>query len=329
MIFRSSGLNETPLADSANDDAALRKLAHRLRSLHDGDVAVVEAATLGAKAIPVLRELLFEVDPAGIFEPRQRAVQALAALGACDVLSEFIATWEAAADPVQRTGDEAVLSAAARALAAAHSPEAFGVLLAAARKHTVAGLIEALGEYRRAETVPILAEALEDDVKRPAAQEALRKLGQDALPALVEIASYVIVGRCGRETASGIRRRRSALELLLELGPTPAMWEKLRRFTDDANPEVAALACRIGMAAGDQAAKRACAQRLISLLAQAAWFSRQEIEDSLSENFTFAREAVEVALRNLPDSLGDNHAQLRLRQSLQRIKSRASAAPRH
>jgi hypothetical protein len=37
------------------DDAKLYELASRLRSLHEGDVAVVEAIAIGAPAIPVLR----------------------------------------------------------------------------------------------------------------------------------------------------------------------------------------------------------------------------------------------------------------------------------
>ena len=62
--------------------------------------------------------ILFKRDSAGIFEPRRRAAQALAALKATDVLKEFVAGWLRATDPVEGFGDEAVLGAASRALGA-------------------------------------------------------------------------------------------------------------------------------------------------------------------------------------------------------------------
>jgi hypothetical protein len=96
-------------------EAKFADLGRRLRSLHEGDVAVIESIAMGDEAIPELRKLLFERDRAGIFEPRTRAVRALAALNAIDVLTGFVAGWRPAADPVERLGDEAVLSAAARA----------------------------------------------------------------------------------------------------------------------------------------------------------------------------------------------------------------------
>jgi hypothetical protein len=80
-------------------DAKLIQLASRLRALHEGDVAVVEAIAIGAPAIPVLRMILFERDFAGIFEPRRRAVQALAVLKATNVLKEFVGGWKPASDP--------------------------------------------------------------------------------------------------------------------------------------------------------------------------------------------------------------------------------------
>jgi hypothetical protein len=40
------------------------------------------ALVIGSNAIPALRQLLFERDRAGIFQPRRSAIQALAALEA-------------------------------------------------------------------------------------------------------------------------------------------------------------------------------------------------------------------------------------------------------
>ena len=116
---------------------------------------MVEAIAIGAPAIPV-SELLFERDPSGIFESRRRAIQALAVLKAANALNGFVGGWRPASDPVERFGDEAVLGAAARALGATLDKEAYPMLLAVARRYPVPEIIEALGYYRRVESIPIL-----------------------------------------------------------------------------------------------------------------------------------------------------------------------------
>ncbi len=88
----------------------------RLKSLHDGDIGVLEIVACGRRAIPALRALLLEGESSGIYHPRCRAVEALSALGAHDVLIEFLGSPREMADPVNRTGEEVVISAAARAL---------------------------------------------------------------------------------------------------------------------------------------------------------------------------------------------------------------------
>jgi hypothetical protein len=308
---------------TTDDGGALAELGRALRSLHDGDRAAAEAVSLGTAAIPILRALLFESDSAGIFEPRRRAALALAALRAYDVLREFVATWEPAADPVQRMGDEVALGAAARMLGGAPDPKVFAVLFAAARRHPVPGLIEALAHYRCAEAIPIFAKALEDDLMRAAAEEALRRLGCDALPALVEMASRTEIGPCGRETASEIRRRQSALNLIMELTLTADLWQSLRALVDHTDAEVAALACRIGIAVAEDAEKRNCAQKLVDLLERAKWPLRQEIEDCLSEHFASAREVVDRTLRDLADN---GTARSSIRRSLQKIQMKSSSS---
>jgi hypothetical protein len=77
-----------------NDDR-LETMVRRMRS-------VLDALVIGSDAIPALRQLPFERDRAGIFQPRRRAIQALAAFEAFDVLREFIAGWRPTSDPVER-----------------------------------------------------------------------------------------------------------------------------------------------------------------------------------------------------------------------------------
>jgi hypothetical protein len=310
---------------SALSEAKVADLARRLRSLNEGDVAVLDAIAMGAAAIGMLRELLFEKDRAGIFEPRRRAVQALAALNAAGVLKEFIASWRPSADPVERLGDEAVLSAAALALGASLDEEAFFVVFGIARKHPAAGVIEALGRSKRTESIPILIGALADDCAGVAAEEGLRLIGQQAVPALVDAALCVIMGQSGRETPSSIRRRRRVLTLVSELGASAEIRGRLRRLVSDRDDEVAALACRIGIAAADDAQVRECACRLVELLGRAAWPVRQEIEDCLTDNFAVAREFVDEALREFTESNSGDIERVRFEWSLRRVKARASS----
>src|SRR5579885_3446288 len=89
------------------------------------------------------------------------------------------------ADPVARFGEEAVESAAARELAAWRTESVFRLLLDLAHERFRVGLIEALGEFRRTEAIPVFDRALEDDYYRSAAEQALRRLGPAARPALV------------------------------------------------------------------------------------------------------------------------------------------------
>lgn len=308
-----------------NCEAQLADLDRRLRSLQEGDVAVIEAIAIGADAVPVLRNLLFERDRAGIFQARARAVQALGALNAIDVLKEFVAGWQPAADPVERLGDEAVLSAAARLLGGILDEQVFLLLSAIARKHPVPGVIDALAHFKRAESIPILIEALTDDCASTAAEQGLRSLGKEAIPALLDTESYMMIGASGRETPSSTRRRRRALSVLLELGASREACIRIRELASDPDDEIAALACRIGITSSEHAQKRECAWRLVELLHRAAWPLRREIEDCLIENFAAAREFVDRALGEPIENESSDIARVRLVGSLRRVKAKASS----
>ncbi|MGB8682585.1 MAG: hypothetical protein WCD12_06855 [Candidatus Binatus sp.] len=313
-----------PIADPVGE-VKLDELARRLRSLTEGDIAVIDAIAIGAPAIPVLRGLLFERDPAGIFEPRRRAVHALIVLKATDALKEFVAGWKPAADPVERFGDEVVLGAAARALGTTLNDEFYPVLAAVAGKYPVSEVIEALGYFRRSESIPILLAALADDFSRTAAEQAFRLLGQPAAPALMEVASRCGTNFSGRESQSSIRQRRSALRLMLELGPTRELWERLSDLVQDSDTEIAVLGCRIGLAAAGDTAGRDCACRLVALLPRARWPLNQEIEDCLRDNLAIASEFVDRALSGWIDGSTNEIERARFKRSLRRVKALGSA----
>ncbi len=203
----------TAVRQRINLDAALA----RLTSLHEGDIGVIEVTAFGPRAIEPLRRILFTGEPSGLFETRCRAVDALAALGARDVLLDFLATIRDITDAVERVGEDAVINAAARALAGIVDDRAFDILLSLARVRKLAGVIAALGASGRSAAIPYLVAALEEDDCRLHAERALRKFGPLARQALLE-ARFRRLPSAESEGVSSRRRRWSAARLLNEIG---------------------------------------------------------------------------------------------------------------
>ena len=112
------------------------------------------------------------------------------------MLIEFLSSPREVADPVNRTGEEAVISAAARALVDSRDDRVLPRLLELAKRQPLAGVIDALGSYRRAEAIPCLITALSEDYSRRAAEVALLRMGPKARPALLRsgLASGAIGG---------------------------------------------------------------------------------------------------------------------------------------
>jgi HEAT repeat protein len=170
----------------APDPAAAAVAA--LARLHDGERRLAEVVGLGEAAVPALGALLASrADP--VPEPRLRAARALAAIA---TQSARDALRYALHDSLRRrlpaplaAAESEVISAIARGLVACGDDAPLHADVLAALEHgchpgacTAAGL---LGEVR---AVPVLVRCLEDDVARPHAATALRRIGAPALPAL-------------------------------------------------------------------------------------------------------------------------------------------------
>jgi HEAT repeat protein len=147
---------ETDIQNHSRDliDDDLEKLIDRLNSLREGASAVAGLVACGERAVEPLRSFLLEGRPSGIFQPRQRAVEALAELGAKDVLIEYLTSEKPISDPVASYGEEAVANAAARLLAGWRDKEVYEVLLWPLRRKQLPGLIDGVGEFRRTEALP-------------------------------------------------------------------------------------------------------------------------------------------------------------------------------
>jgi hypothetical protein len=253
-----------------------------LASLADGDRGILEIVRIGRPAVPRLRTMLFQREPSGLFQPRCRVVEALAALHARAVLVEFLHADRHIPDPVERAGEEAVINAAARAVQDSMDEVLFHRLLLLAQTQKLAGPIEAIGQTRRSEAVSCLIAALGDDLARAAAEEALRQFGAAAATALIKagIGDPVSVS----DDESSRRRRRAAMRLLNEIDPPPATTENLRdQWRSDPDIEVALLGCRMALKQGGTTECENAVQQLIQMLGGVDWRTRREIEDLLSQ----------------------------------------------
>jgi hypothetical protein len=255
----------------------IEALVESLNSLHEGELGVDLLVACGQRAIPALRRFLLQGKPSGIFVPRQRAVRALAELGAKDVLLDYLASERQIADPVIAHGEEAVKNTAARALAVWRTDDVYEALRCALRSRYLLGAIEALGEFQRPEAVPELVAALEDDFCRTAAEESLRKLGELAHDALVEAARTPDPSGANERQASRSRRK-SALRLLGQLQLSVGDWQRVAALVHDSDPEISARAGALALAVADETDTRLAARRLVQALPMADWLLQGEIQ---------------------------------------------------
>jgi hypothetical protein len=294
-------------------------LIERLRGLRDGDRAVPALVALGPSAIAPLRRFLFERERSGIYEPRCNAVAALAWLKADDVLLDFLN--DAAAvqinDPIERTGEDAVINAAARAIRHRRDDASFAVLRRIARQRPMAGVIEALGDRGRDEAIPWLVEGLSSDFARKAAESALRKFGITARPNLIAAALNAQPAPA-TESETSLRTRRSALGLLGDIGVTLDEWSRLKPLMEARDSRLATLACHLALVTGQSALDReAAVGRLIELLRSNNWFLAVYIEDWLAENHDDTARVVNRAIDRGDPLVRD----MRVRASLLRVVS--------
>jgi hypothetical protein len=314
---------ESGFPGDCSDRVSLKRAIEKLKSLHDGDRGLVETVACGRRAIPPLRALLFEREPSGLFQTRCLAVKALAALKAYDVLADFLSTPRGITDPVECVGEDAVINAAARALADLHEEQAFRLLMCLAEAHLLPGVIAALGTFKRAEALPYLIAALAEDEGRPAAEAALRNLGSFACQALL-IAAARCASSLEPESDSRLRQRRSAIALLSEIGIPPHMWPALRPAMRDQDAKIAMPACKICLAIAPEDEKRGAVRNLIALLESADGALSLEIQQCLALHFDTASELIAAAIQDGLEPT-DHSAESRTQRALLRVKAHAEA----
>ncbi len=303
---------ETP----SNED--LWRAIRKLSSLHDGDMGVVDVVVCGPRAVPLLRDMLFAREPSGIYETRRRVVEALARLRADDVLIDYLRNPNAVSDPVEQVGEDAVVNAAARALADSKRAEIIPLLVEWAQRRPLPGVVDALGRLGVVEAIPFLVDALVEDECRPSAEEAIRTFGRLASGALRESAVHSFQPR--QPTVSLNRGRASALKLLAEMGPPSSeLCAALRQLMRDDAPAVAFAACRICLQSADQADASAAVLRLVDLLADADSFISGDIEKILAENFVISEPIIRDRLQSDQNASTGADSTNRMVEALRRV----------
>lgn len=285
--------NAEPCREGAKPE--IERLVQNLNSLLEGENTVGLLMAYGRSAIPALRRFLIEGKPGVVYQPRRWAVEALAGIGARDVLIEYLKQKRPILDPAVRFGEVPVENAAARALARWQDDETFRTLLTIADQHSRLGFVEALGRYQRPEAIPYFVHALEDDICRSAAEAALRMLSTGAIPALVE-ASLTWLPSADEERPASVRRRASTLQILSEMELPREAWRSLRMLVNDPHLDVAIAVSKVALRQGDQADRIASARRLVDVLPSADWFGRIEIESCLTSLYQDASEIIDAEL---------------------------------
>lgn len=242
----------------------------------------------GPRAIAPLREFLLHGKPRGIFQPRQRAVEALAQLGARDVLVEFLSQERQIEDAVVRFGEEAVESSAARELGRWHTEEVFQFLIHFGECRRLIGVIEALGTFERPEAARLFVRALEDDVCRPAAETALRSVAERVKPMLFEAVQAIVE----EDRPAARYRRRRILRILADLKLSAEEWEALRQLLKDSDTEIAVDAAQLAMEAAPHVEKREAADLLIRYVEHAPWFQQIQIHECLDRHYALVRDLI-------------------------------------
>ena len=292
------GVKDT--ARRGTDEKAIRRLVEKLNSLREGESAAVALVACGRRAVEPLRAFLREGKPSDIYQPRRWAIVALAGLKAKEVLLEYLRCPSPISDPVARLGEEAVQDAAAAALKQWPGEDVYEVLTAIVQRCHLPGAVATLGELGCTEAIPDIVAALEDDVCREAAEKALRKLGNSAVPELILAALNPWPDR-NRESPSSLLRRSSAARLLAEIGVSEEQWLGLKPIINETDPAILIAAGRISAQAGEEKSMKTISERLIGALNDADWYFRDEIGNALVLIYDAARPMVELEIAKRSD----------------------------
>jgi len=258
-----------------------------LDSLVDGETAAEKLIAMGPDAVPWLERFLMETPPRTIALPRCRAVHALGELGAGRTLVQYFLRYQRPPDAAVLFAEDAVRSAAAQELARWKSDEVYRTLLKAAEDRITGGLIHALDEFGRAESIPVFFSALDDDLCREDAMAALRRMAEPARA--FAILSLRDAAGPSIYCASARRRRRATLQLLRDVGAPAQEWRELRQFLDEQDADSVIAVAAIGFAVAPQPGHAALIDALFRVARHLNWAQEDEVTRLLDDRVELAR----------------------------------------
>lgn len=265
------------------------RLIGALDSLKDGDLAVDMLIACGERAIPTLALFLLKGSPRTVSLPRCRAARALGELGAYSVLLAYFRDYERPQDAAVLFAEDSVRSAVAHELMRWKCDEVFRVLLAATKQRATEGLVQALGEFRRSQTIPVLFELLEDDLCRDQAMESLRKIPDAARQyAILALRGFLDIKLDG---PSALVRRRSVLQLLAQLGVASGDWEGLRTILWEDDPGTVIAAVQLGFMAAPESDWPQIAAALLRVADKLNWVQEADVLQLLDAHPDVSRQA--------------------------------------
>lgn len=276
-------------------DAQIEHLIAGLDSLMDGELAVTMLVACGDRAVPYVEHFLLAGSPRTIALPRCRAVHVLGELGAYSTMISYFREYEPPPDAEVLFAEDAVRSAVARELLRWKSDEVFQVLLDAAKRRATSGLILALAEFRRPESVPLLFKVLEDDLCREEAKDGLRKVSEWARQyAILSIRNLTDTQLYG---PSALRRRRATFQLLSEFGVSAKEWEDLWSFLWEQDADVVIAATTIGFRIAPDPDRRQMIEALFRISEHLNWAQEDEVIQLLDNH----RELASLVARTIAD----------------------------
>ena len=271
-----------------DNEAGIVRLIEGLFSLVDGELHVAALVHIGERAVPALRRVLLEGAPSTVYLPRQRVVRTLGEIGAFWVLSEYLLRDKNILNPDLRLAEEAVENTAARELGRDRSDENYYVLRALAIRRKLPGAVEALAQFQREASAPVLVAALESDFCRTASVEGIRPIYQAAVPYLIESVRSPEPSRT-EESPTSLRRRQAAIRLLAEQGVEQGDWPSLEFLLHETDEWLQSCAAEIAFRLNKT---DAAIQILLRHITSHDWVLVDEIAQFLRRHLSVAREAI-------------------------------------
>jgi hypothetical protein len=149
-----------------------------------------------------------------------------------------------------------------------------------------------LGNFQRAEGVPVLFGLLEDDLCRDEAMDALRKIPD----ATRHYGTLLLRGQTelSVHSESSLRRLRATLHLFLEFALLPAEWEDVQRWLQIEDAEVVITVASIGLKIGPEVQRKSMFETLFRVSKSANWAQEDAIESLLDTDRGLASEIARV-----------------------------------